>query len=70
MRYGKFVWKRRTGSKGPYWFFSLVATNGRIIATSETYMSKAAMFNGIASIRKTAPIARVVEAKRSSRIGP
>ena len=40
----------------------LKATNGEIIATSEAYESEAACKNGIASVKKNAPIAEIVEA--------
>lgn len=40
----------------------LKATNGEIIATSEAYESDAACKNGIASVKKNAPIAEIVEA--------
>lgn len=42
--------------------FRLKARNGEIIATSEGYKTKAACENGIASVRKNAPDAEVVEA--------
>ena len=41
--------------------FRLKARNGEIIATSEAYTTKAACENGIASVRKNAPDAPVVE---------
>ena len=42
--------------------FRLKATNGQIIATSEGYTSKAGCENGIASVKKNAVDAEVVEA--------
>ncbi|MCQ2353912.1 MAG: YegP family protein [Clostridia bacterium] len=52
---GKFAVKAvKTGIK-----FNLKAGNGEIIATSEIYSSKDAMDNGIASVRKNAPIANL-----------
>ena len=36
--------------------FNLKAANGEVILTSETYMSKAAATDGIASVRANAPI--------------
>ena len=39
--------------------FDLKATNGQVIATSEVYESKAACLNGVESVRKNAPIAKV-----------
>jgi len=43
--------------------FRLKAANGEIIATSEAYSSKDSCVNGIESVKKNAPIAKVVEAK-------
>jgi uncharacterized protein YegP (UPF0339 family) len=48
----------RANSKGePY--FILKATNGQEVGRSEYYSSKAAMENGIASVQKNAPDAKV-----------
>lgn len=47
----KFVLKK--GSSGKY-HFNLVASNGQVIATSETYENKELALNAIASIRYTA----------------
>ncbi len=44
--------------------FRLKAANGEIIATSEAYASKEGCVNGIESVKKNAPIAKVVEAKK------
>jgi uncharacterized protein YegP (UPF0339 family) len=41
--------------------FTLHATNGQVIATSETYETRAAALNGINSVRKNAVQARVVD---------
>jgi uncharacterized protein len=41
----------------------LKAGNGEIIAVSEAYNSKDGCANGIESVKKNAPIAKVVEAK-------
>lgn len=41
--------------------FRLKAPNGEIIATSESYTSKASCMNGIESVRKNAPVAQIVE---------
>lgn len=50
---GKFAVKTtKTGIK-----FDLKATNGEIVASSEVYKSEASMKNGIASVKKNAPIA-------------
>lgn len=53
---GKFVLKK--GSTGKF-HFNLVAGNGQVIATSETYESKAAALNGIESVQKNAPDAKI-----------
>ncbi|HEY3956887.1 MAG TPA: YegP family protein [Streptosporangiaceae bacterium] len=53
---GKFVLKK--GQSGKF-HFNLVASNGQVIATSETYNSKEAALNGIESVRKNAPDAPV-----------
>ncbi len=44
--------------------FRLKAANGEIIATSEAYSSKASCVDGIESVKKNAPMAKVVEAKK------
>lgn len=49
---GKFVLKK--GSSGKY-HFNLVAGNGQVIATSETYESKSSALNGIESVKNNAP---------------
>ena len=52
---GKFVVKEvKTGIK-----FNLKAGNGEIIATSEVYSSEDACMNGIASVKKNAPVAAI-----------
>ncbi|MBQ6274827.1 MAG: YegP family protein [Oscillospiraceae bacterium] len=46
---GKFVWKQtKAGFR-----FNLLATNGQVIATSETYSSEDACLNGIESVRNS-----------------
>jgi uncharacterized protein YegP (UPF0339 family) len=52
----KFVLKK--GSTGKF-SFTLVATNGQVIATSEAYESKASAINGIDSVKRNAPNAEV-----------
>jgi uncharacterized protein YegP (UPF0339 family) len=52
----KFVLKK--GSSGKF-HFNLQAANGQVIATSETYESKAAAINGIESVKKNAPVADI-----------
>ncbi len=53
---GKFVIKK--GPSGKF-RFDLLATNGQVIATSETYNSKAAARNGIRSVQKLAADAKI-----------
>ncbi|MBE6586983.1 MAG: DUF1508 domain-containing protein [Ruminococcaceae bacterium] len=43
--------------------FRLKAKNGEIIATGEGYKAKASCENGIASVKKNAPDAEIVEAE-------
>lgn len=52
---GKFIIKQ--GKSGP--MFNLKARNGEIIGTSETYSSLDACRNGIESVRKNAPEAKL-----------
>ncbi|HKL11847.1 MAG TPA: YegP family protein [Clostridia bacterium] len=55
---GKFeVYK---DARGEY-RFRLKASNGQVIATGEGYKTKASCMNGIESIKKNAPEAKVVE---------
>lgn len=42
-----------------YW--TLEAENGEVIATSETYVSKAGAQNGIAAVRRVAPNATLLD---------
>ena len=51
MAEGKFVWKATSSGK---FRFNLVAANGQVIATSQTYNSKDSCMNGIESVRKNA----------------
>lgn len=50
-----------TDSSGGY-RFRLKAGNGEVIATSESYTTKAAALNGVDSVRRNAADAEVVEA--------
>ena len=55
---GKFeVYKDKKGE----FRFRLKASNGQVIATGEGYSSKAACLNGIESIKKNAPKAKIEE---------
>jgi uncharacterized protein YegP (UPF0339 family) len=49
---GKFSTKK---GKDDQYYFNLLATNGQVILTSEGYTAKAAMHNGIESVRRNAP---------------
>ena len=42
-------------------YFNLVATNGQVIGTSEMYSNNSNMENGIASVKKNAPTAEIVD---------
>jgi uncharacterized protein YegP (UPF0339 family) len=48
---GKFVIKKGTTGK---FRFTLVSTNGQVVATSEAYNSKASAMNGVRSVQKLA----------------
>jgi uncharacterized protein len=51
-------YERKTSKKGePY--FVLTATNGQVIGQSEMYTGVAAMENGIASVKKNGPTAKL-----------
>ena len=49
---GKFVLKKNVAGQ---FHFNLLAGNGQVIATSETYESKEAALNGIESVKTNAP---------------
>ena len=50
--------EQKTSKKGePY--FVLLASNKQVIGKSEMYSSKASMINGIASVKKSAPSAKI-----------
>jgi hypothetical protein len=57
----KFEWYKDKAGK---FRFRLVAPNGQTIATSEGYESKETCVNGIESVKKNAPTAKIVEAKQ------
>lgn len=46
-------------SKTGKFMFNLKASNGQVILTSQMYATKAAAQNGIASVKKNAPAAKV-----------
>jgi len=51
----------RLESKSGKPYFNLKATNGQVVGTSEMYESASGMENGIASVKKNAPKAEIVE---------
>ena len=53
---GKFVVKKGTTGK---FRFSLLSTNGQIVATSEAYNTKASAMNGIRSVKSLAADATI-----------
>ena len=53
---GKFVIKK--GSTGKY-RFNLLSTNGQVIASSESYNSKASCMSGVKAVQKLAAAAEV-----------
>ncbi len=57
------VFEWYTDNKGKF-RFRLKAANGEIIAMSEAYSSKDGCVNGIEAVKKNAPIAKIVEAKK------
>lgn len=60
---GKYIVKK---SKDHHFFFSLKASNGQIIFSSQSYSSKAACMGGIASVQKNCTEDDHYERKESS----
>ena len=58
-RSGKFVIRQGRGGKT---HFVLLASNGRVVATSETYESKESCLKGIDAVKRLAADATVTEA--------
>lgn len=56
-----FEWYKDKAGK---YRFRLKAANGEIIAVSEGYNAKDDCVDGIESVKKNAPIAKIVEAKQ------
>jgi uncharacterized protein YegP (UPF0339 family) len=56
----KFEWYKDKAGK---FRFRLLAANGEKIAVGEAYNSKDGCMNGIESVKKNAPIAKIVEVK-------
>lgn len=63
MAAAKFVVKK--GSTGKF-RFSLLSTNGQIVATSESYNSKASAMGGIRSVQKIAATAEIEDQTTSA----
>ena len=55
---GKFVVKK--GPTGKF-RFSLLSTNGQVVASSEAYETKRAALSGVASVQKLAAGAKIVD---------
>ena len=55
---GKFVVKK--GPTGKF-RFSLLSTNGQVVASSEAYETKRAAMSGVASVQKLAADAKIVD---------
>ena len=55
---GKFIVKK--GPTGKF-RFSLLSTNGQVVASSEAYETKRAAMSGVASVQKLAAGARIVD---------
>ncbi|EIY4753466.1 YegP family protein [Vibrio cholerae] len=59
----KFEIRRSKSNSQPY-YFVLIAENGEVIATSETYTSKENVLKGIDSVKKNASTAVICEAEK------
>jgi uncharacterized protein len=51
--------KRNNAVNGYQYYFNQVANNGQVLGTSEMYNSTQAMENGIAAVKRDAPIAGI-----------
>lgn len=51
--------QRKTASNGYQYFFNQIANNYQVLGTSEIYNTKQAMENGIAAVKRDAPIAGI-----------
>jgi uncharacterized protein YegP (UPF0339 family) len=58
--YNKKMFTSETAKDGSY-YFNLTAANTQVIGTSQMYTSTAGRDNGIASVRKNAPKAEIVD---------
>lgn len=59
MRKGKFLVRKSESSDE--WFFTLRAGNGKVIAQSEMYSSKAKALKGIKAVIANAATAKIIE---------
>jgi len=55
--------EKKTAKDGRF-FFTLTATNGQVIGMSQMYKSESGRNNGIDSVARNAPDAKVVEAEK------
>lgn len=62
----KFVLKRVSNGK---FRFTLIATNGQVIATSEAYESKASALKGVESLKRNAPTAQLEDLSEKANAG-
>ena len=53
-------YQKKEASGGKY-YFTLVAANGQVVGTSQTYASQEGCDGGIKAVKNTAPDAKVVE---------
>lgn len=51
--------KRKTASNGYQYYFNQIANNYQVLGTSEMYNSRQAMENGIAAVKRDAPVAGI-----------
>jgi uncharacterized protein YegP (UPF0339 family) len=51
-------YQRKTSANGQF-YFSLVAGNGEVIGTSETYTTESARDNGIEAVKRAAAVAEI-----------
>ena len=54
-------YQRLTATNGQYYFNLKSMHNGQVIGTSELYVSRQGRENGISSVKRNAPVARVID---------
>jgi uncharacterized protein YegP (UPF0339 family) len=64
---GKFVVKKGTTGK---FRFTLLSTNGQVVATGQAYETKRAALNGIASVQRLAAGAGIVDTTTAAAAAP